>query len=331
MGTGRSYKGLDPARNRRKGYRSGVPQPFVRPSRRPRAPVPPEPEPEAPERFRKADSYRARREWLRYEGTGQRDLYRELRERFLARHAVDGGWVLDLGSGPGRFLPFAGRAGSRRVALDISREMLDLLPDAWATSGCPSPSPDRVRGDALHPPFERGRWSEVIVFGNTLGFAGKGGDQLFDEAEQLVSPEGTLVIEIAPAPGERSRYLARLPPSSVARLLRSPTRAVLGRLDREGFRSEPPRHATGESFRRFSVPELKDRLSRTGFEVIETVAVAPGLGPDAERIAAVRADAKAWPHLLELEEEVGRRPERWAGAAAVLLSARRPSSKRMVK
>jgi SAM-dependent methyltransferase len=285
----------------------------------------------APERFRKADSYRARREWSRYEGTGQRDLYRELRERFLVRHAVEGGWVLDLGSGPGRFLPFAGRAGSRRVALDISREMLDLLPEAWVASGSPFPAPDRVRGDALHPPFERGRWSEVIVLGNTLGFAGKGADRLFDEAAQLVAPGGTLVIEIAPAPGERSRYLARLPPSSVARLLRSPTRAVLGRLDREGFRSEPPRHSTGDSFRRFSAPELRDRLERNRFEMIECVAVAPALGPDAKRIAAVRSDAKAWPHLLELEEEVGRRPERWTEAAAVLLSARRSSSMRMVK
>jgi SAM-dependent methyltransferase len=217
------------------------------------------------------------------------------------------------------------------VALDISLEMLNLLPGAWAASARPDPPPDRVRGDALHPPFERGRWAEVIVFGNTLGFAGKGADRLFDEAEQLVAPGGTLVIEIAPAPGERSRYLTRLPPSSVARLLRSPTRAVLGRLDREGFRSELSRHANAESFRRFSVRELQDRLSRNGFDMVETVAVAPALGPDAVRIGAVRADPKAWPHLLDLEEEVGRRPERWVEAAAVLLCARRPSSKRMVK
>lgn len=285
----------------------------------------------APERFRTADGYRARREWLRYEGTGQRDLFRELRERFLARHAVDEGWVLDLGSGPGRFLPFAGRAGSRRVALDISREMLNLLPEAWAASGSTDPPPDRVRGDALHPPLVRGRGAEVIVFGNTLGFSGKAADRLLDEAERIVAPGGILVVEIAPAPGERSRYLARLPPSSVARLLRSPTRAVLARLDREGFRPEPPRHETPESFRRFAVRELQDRLVGDGFEMVETVAVAPALGPDALRIEAVRGDAKAWPHLLDLEEEVGRRPERWSEAAAVLLSARLPSSKRMVK
>jgi SAM-dependent methyltransferase len=331
LGTGLSYKGLDPERNRRKGYRSRFPPSIVRPPRRPQAIPRPENDPSSPERFREADSYRAHREWRRYEGTGQRDLYRELRERFLVRHAVDEGWVLDLGSGPGRFLPFAGQAAARRVALDISREMLNLLPEAWVASGSPGPAPDRVLGNALHPPFERRRWAEVVVFGNTLGFAGKGADRLLDEAEGLVAPGGVLLIEIAPAPGERSRYLARLPPSSVARLLRSAIPAVLGRLDREGFRPEPPRRATPGSFRRFTVREVEERLKRAGWEVTETVAVAPALGPDPLRIAAARADAKAWPHLLQLEEEVGRRTERWAEAAAVLLSARRPSLKRMIK
>jgi len=299
------------------------------PKRRP--PSGPDSAPSPAERFRKADSYRAHREWQRYEGTGQRDLYRELRERFLLRHAVDRGWVLDLGSGPGRFLPFAGRGVSRRVALDLSREMLSLVPDAWVASGSPGAVPDRVLGNALRPPFDRDRWAEVVALGNTLGFAGKEADRMLERAEELVTPGGTLLIEVAPASGERSRYLARLPSSSVARLLRAPLRAVLGRLDREGFRAEPARRATMDSFRRFAVTELQDRWQRTGWEVLETVAVAPLLGPDPVRSAAVRADEKAWSRLLDLEEEVGRRPARWEEAAAVLLSVHRPASKHTIK
>lgn len=217
------------------------------------------------------------------------------------------------------------------MGLDISREMLNLLPQAWLESGSPDPVPARVLGDALRPPFERHRWAEVVLLGNSLGFAGKAADRLLDEAEELVAPGGVLVVEIAPAPGERSKYLARLPPSSVARLLGAPVRAVLARLDREGFRTEPPRHATPKSFRRFAVRELQDRLQRAGWEIAETVAVAPALGSDPLRVEAVRTDSKAWLHLLNLEEEVGRRAERWVEAAAVLLAARRPSSKRMVK
>jgi len=118
---------------------------------------------------------------------------------------VETGWVLDLGSGPGRFLPFVGSAGTRRVALDISREMLNLLPEAWVAAGSPGPAPDRVLGDAARPPLDRGQWAEVVVFGNTLGFAGKGADRLLEEAEALVAPEGALLLEVAPGPGERAR------------------------------------------------------------------------------------------------------------------------------
>jgi SAM-dependent methyltransferase len=303
----------------------------VRPPRR-SAPRPsPERHESAAERFRNLDSYRARREWLRYEGTAQRDLFRELRERFLLRHAAEKGWTLDLGSGPGRFLPFVGHEGSNRVALDLSREMLSLIPSTWIEAGQPGPVPSRILADALRPPLERGRWNEVVALGNPLGFAGPQADRLLQTMEALVRPEGSLLLEIAPSSGERSRYLARLPPSSLGRLLRAPARAVLGRLDREGFRAEPARKATEGPFRRFPALELHERWRRAGWEVLETMAVAPSLGADPLRAAAVRSDDAAWPRLLDLEEQVGRRPGRWAGAAAVLLCARRPASKRTVK
>ena len=283
------------------------------------------------ERFRGADAYRARREWLRYEGTGQRDLFRELRERFLARHAMAEGWVLDVGSGPGRFLAWVGGPRARRVALDVSREMLGLLPETWHEGGGRGPIPERILGNAVRPPLARSAWAEVAVLGNTLGFAGRFAGLLLEESQQLVTPGGVLMIELAPSFGERSQYFARLPKTAIVRLLHAPLAAVLSRLDREPFRSEPSRHETPRAFRRFMVGELEERLTARGWEVRETMAVAPALGPDAERIAAVRKDPKSWARLLDLEEEVGHRPDRWPRAAAVLVAARRPSSMRMIK
>ncbi len=264
------------------------------------------------------------REYQRYEGTPQRDLFRILRERFLERHSGSGPWSIDVGSGPLRFTRWVGSEGSHRVALDLSRAALEF--PRTGSSGDPG-TIDRVRGDATRPPFPPGQFSSVAVLGNAIGFAGADGSRLLDAASSLTAPGGRLLLEIAPGPGEHSRYLARLPPSAVRRLLRSPVGAVRPRIEREGFAREPWRKRDPGTFQRWTVPGISEYLSKRGWAQDETVAVAPALGHLTGRIAAVRGDAKAWGHLLEIEEAVGRRPERWTSAASVLLAWTAPASR----
>ncbi len=302
---------------------------MVRPVRRrltPRKPVEaPDPEPPGPERphdrFLRLEPDRATREWTRYEGTAQRDLFRDLRARFLGRHRGSGSWSLDVGAGPGRFTGQVGTPGSRHVALDLSRKMLERSVGEERGEGTPARS-DRVVGDGLHPPFEDGRFGTVAVLGNTLGFEGDAGPALLVAAERLVGPGGILIVEIAPGAGERSRYLGRLPAGAVRRLVAAPAGAVAPRVQREGYAAEPVRHRS-TTFRRWTVAELRRRWESTAWAVRETMAVAPALGADPERLSAVAADPKAWSRLTELEELLGREPERWRRAAAVLVAARR--------
>lgn len=244
--------------------------------------------------------------------------------RFLDRHAVDGRWALDVGSGPGRFTGKLGGPTSQRVALDLSRTSLTLLREgAERTPDETTPGVVRVQGDASRPPFLPSAFQEVALLGNSLGFGGAGGAELLEASERLVSPGGTLLLEIAPGPGERSRYLSRLPPGTVARLLAVPPPAVIPRILREGFAPLPPRRAAS-GFRRWTVPQLIERWSSTGWRVGEVLAVAPALGAEPRRISAARASPAAWKRLLELEEILGRDADRWALSAAVLLAARRP-------
>lgn len=274
------------------------------------------------ERFLATDRYRAEREWNRYEGTPQRDLFRELRERFLRRHPGDGRWALDLGAGPGRFTPALGGPDARRVAVDLSREMLRFLPSGPVRVG--RESVDRLIADALHAPFSPDRFGTVALMGNAVGFAGGDATRVLESAERLVSPGGTLIVEIAPGPGERARYLARLPPTAVGRLFEAPPRAILPRIVREGFVREPRRHRE-RGFQRLAATELLDRWRAPHWELRECAAIAPALGPDPDRIARIRPVPKAWAHLLEVEETLGREPARWPEAAAVLLAVRRVS------
>jgi SAM-dependent methyltransferase len=294
----------------------GTPDGSVGPPRARLLPGRPEPG-AARERFEALDRYRVDREWQRYEGTAQRELFRLLRVRFLRRNVAVGRWVVDIGAGPGRFLGAIGPPDADRIALDLSQEMLRRV-DLTTR-----PRPYRVRGDGISPPLAPGRFSDVAVLGNALGFAGADSERLLSEAEALVAPGGMLLLEVVSGPGERSRYLSRLPPTALARLLRAPVAALATRVGREGFAEEPRRRRDTGDFRRFDPSDLSSRLVARGWQVVDTLAIAPALGPVAGSLAAVRADEKAWAHLLELEERVGRQPERWPRAAAVLLALSR--------
>jgi SAM-dependent methyltransferase len=276
-------------------------------------------------RFRDNDAYRIEREWQRLQGTAQRDLFRELRRRFLERHRGVGRWVLDAGSGPGRFTGWVGPVRSRRIAADIGREALAQLPDHWAGPPMGPPIPDRVRADLVRAPFASGSFGTVAALGNLIGFSEDQSEPLLDRLGELVAPGGTLILETAPAPGERSRYLARLPPGAVGRMFRSPARAIVARVEAEGFAREIARRPKAGRFRRWSAAEITAWCTAGRWQVREVIAVAPMLGPDAARVDAVARDPRAWQRLLEVEEEIGRRKERWARAAALLVAALKTS------
>jgi SAM-dependent methyltransferase len=280
------------------------------------------PTPAARDRFLELDSYRVNRELNRYEGTPQRDLFRELRCRFLARHTAAGAWVVDLGSGPGRFTNLLGETGARRVLLDLSQQMLVEARRRFASEPLAHPTARWVRGDAARSPLRSARFGEVVLFGNVVGFSEGKATHVLDDAMRLLAPGGTIVLEIVSGPGERSRYLTRLPEGAVRRLLLAPINLVRPRLEREGFRPEGDA-AKSLGFRRFSAEEILDRFHARAIDPLEVMAVAPSLGGDAERIAAVRGEPRAWRHLLELEEVVGRSEGRHSRAAALLIAGRR--------
>jgi Methyltransferase domain len=298
--------------------------PVHRPRPLPTAPVPaPGEDGRARDRFRDLDGYRVSREWKRYEGTPQRDLFRELRGRFLERHRGVGRWALDVGPGPGRFTPWIGGPGTRRVLLDLSQEMLKEASRRVAHLAPGEPSVDLVRGDGAHPPFRDRQFAEVVLMGNVVGFAEGEAVPLLRASLALVDAGGTIAVETVAGPGERSRYLARLPPGAVRRLLAAPVNLVRPRVEREGFRAEPA-DRTASTFRRMPETEVREAFRAAGVEPTEALAVAPALGSEPDRVAAVRTEAAAWRRLLELEEVLGRTAGRRERAAALLVAGVRP-------
>jgi hypothetical protein len=185
-------------------------------------------------------------------------------------------------------------------------------------------SPDLVRGDGQRPPLRAGAFHEVALLGNAVGFAGAEAERLLENARALLTPRGLLNLEVVAGPGEVSRYLRRLPPSTLPRLLHAPLRALVGRVEREGFAPLPPRRAYPGTFRRFDPALLAENLTRGGCEVGEVMAVAPALGAEPARLEGIERDPVAWERLLELEEVLGRKTDRLRASAATLVAVRSP-------
>jgi hypothetical protein len=70
-------------------------------------------------------------------------------------------------------------------------------------------------------------------------------------------------------------------------------------------------------------PQMLGRLTRAGFTVRESTAVAAALGSEPERLEALQRDAAAWPRLVEIEEALGHDPDLQRQAAAWLVAAQR--------
>jgi hypothetical protein len=199
--------------------------------------------------------------------------------------------------------------------------MLRGLRDRWP-SGLDRPA--LLHADARRLPLRQGRFDEVVVLGNAVGFAGADAFSVLDAAAELVAPGGVLLVETAPGAGTSSRYLRRLPIGAVRRLLAAPLAAVAPRVEREGYEVPESEDRTRHGFRPVTEAELSERVRRHGLSVVEAIAVAPAMGGSPERLEQLRPDTNAWGRLLALEEHLGRGPKVREHAAALLLAAGRP-------
>jgi SAM-dependent methyltransferase len=169
-----------------------------------------------------------------------------------------------------------------------------------------------VRAAGEHLPFRDGAFRAAVVYGNILGFAGRGGDGLLAELGRVVRPEGKLVIDVASPVGSATEFLESAARQRfLLRILRDPDfyflTGVLAPVGR-GHQPYAPQRMGYFEFDFYTVPAAESSLERAGFRPVDRMALAP-MGAFRDRMTTLaRRDPVAWQNLLELEEHVGRRP-----------------------
>jgi len=272
------------------------------------------------------------REWRRYSGNAWRVLVRELRERFLARHLPrGGGWVLELGPGPGRFTPTVLASGARVVAADLSLPMLRALGRRRSVRSR-SFRLRRVRAAGEHLPFRDRAFRAAVAYGNILGFAGKEGDRLLSELARVVRPGGLLVLDVASPVGSAVEFLEKGARERFLRkLLRDPDyyflNEILGAGDR-GHQPYAPARMGYFEFDFYTAAGADKVLRAAGFRPIDRMALG-AVGAFRDRLTAIaRRERRTWKNLVVIEEHVGRRPGVLETGHGFVLAARRSASRR---
>ncbi len=259
-------------------------------------------------RIRERFDAQVTREWNRFGSTARRRVHGQLRARFLAQHLpAGGGWVLELGPGPGRFsAQIAGRA-RRAVAVDLSRPMLRRARQRTSRERV-ARRVRWVRGTGERLPFAPGAFRAAVVYGNILGFAGHEGPELLRELARVVRPGGRLILDVSSPVSATSEFLhVAAQRRFLERILADPHRYFLDHVLAKGHQPYDPARMAFFEFSFYTPDQVAVLLQAAGFAVTDRMAVAP-VSAFQERIAASAGRRRrTWENLLVLEEKIGRR------------------------
>jgi SAM-dependent methyltransferase len=131
------------------------------------------------------------------------DTADDVDERVLARLA---GPVLDVGCGPGRHLHALARRGVFGLGVDICHAAVDLARGGGANAMVGS-----IFGDVPGA----GQWRTALLLDGNIGIGG-GPARLLSRVRMLLTPAGTILVELAPPHSSTAETVARLETASAS-------------------------------------------------------------------------------------------------------------------
>ena len=153
-------------------------------------------------------------------------------ESVIAR--IDGP-VLDVGCGPGRIVRAAIHAGRLSLGVDVSSTAVEHA----RQQGLPA-----LRRSVFEPLPQEGSWDALLLLDGNIGIGGAP-EMLLARCAQIISPRGSIFVEVDPEPRTDRGYAATV-------------------VDEDGRSSSPfPWYDLGEE-------ALRTRLSGSALEIVET-------------------------------------------------------------
>jgi ubiquinone/menaquinone biosynthesis C-methylase UbiE len=246
------------------------------------------------------------KEWDRLDSSAHLRVIYHLHWQFLREHVGPGCFVVDIGSGAGRFTIAMAGAGSRVVPVDISWEQLQIARSKIVEAGFADQVPAYVLGDVRALPFPDATFDTTVCYGAVLNYLFADAERALRELVRVTQPGGTVVVSVGSRWG-CLRFVAGNDAIDVADFFGRPDYwhisqvAETGDLPEHERVPQPARHF-------FESGELADLMARAGLDEVQ-LASAPALTEALyARLEAIEQVPEAWATILDLEERAYRRP-----------------------
>ena len=148
------------------------------------------------------------REWDRHDASWAARASFEIHRRFLEEFVRPGDYVLDAGSGPGRFTIELAAIGARVHVGDISPRQLELNAERVAAAGCEGAVVGRTRLDICDlSDFASSSFDAVVCFGGPLSYVMDHADGALGELCRVTRAGGHVMVSVMSSVGTVRRFL----------------------------------------------------------------------------------------------------------------------------
>lgn len=259
----------------------------------------------------------AEREWQRLISSPEEEVKLRVHNHYLHKYLYSGVNVLEIGAGPGRFTQTLHEIGCQVLVSDISPVQLQANRDKAKELGFDTSVTDWHTVDVSNLSlFNDSSFDAIVAYGGPLSYVFDQLDQALSECHRVLNPDGLLIASVMSLWGTLHRFFASFPENDPSSIVKH------GDLTAETY------PGTTHFCHLFRADELRDVMTRNGFEVI-TLSASSSLSSTHNDITEIlRANPERWQNLIDMEIEASASSGMIEAGTHMIVVARRKGGSR---
>lgn len=254
-------------------------------------------------------------EWNRMVRSPMDEVALDIHARILRSAIKPGDYVLELGSGSGRFTELLARMGSKVLVTDISQGQLSENKNRAEELGFKSAVVDWLELDAIDlSRFADESFDAIVAYGGLMSYVFDHRNHVMRECHRILRKNGTLLASVMSLWGTIAFYLEgflSLPKQNVDAIIQN------------GDLTEATFGPNGHFCHLFTSGEIKDLFQTAGFNILEISASGFAANIGEPSLQEIRNDPNKWKMFLDFQHQAAQVQFALDGSRHIIMGARK--------